>query len=345
MKRVSMIAAGLLALGVTAARAETGNGGTTVEVTPPPASKVDVNVNPSPKSDVDVNVNPNPTATTPSDVDVNVNTKPSATTNPPENKAVSPATEVPGATETPPANVNVDVNPTPPVQSGPTPMQPGVRPPARIIDANTAAINGGTTESVVPVGPGPFYPARPRDVVPLEHTWVSRVGAGILVGGGFEDFTSNTMRNMTGTGGMWNARLLAGTRQFVGLEAAYVGNARSIDALGLQSNALLVSNGVEGAARVNVPVVMQHAQLLEPFGFVGLGWSHYQVTNSSVNTSDVARDDDIMALPVGGGLEYAIGRFMADARFTYRATYYNDLMRNGGNLNSWGVGTQIGFSF
>ena len=36
---------------------------------------------------------------------------------------------------------------------------------------------------------------------------------------------------------------------------------------------------------------------------------------------------------------------MADARFTYRATYYNDLLRAGGNLNSWGLGGQVGFSF
>jgi hypothetical protein len=195
------------------------------------------------------------------------------------------------------------------------------------------------------VGPNPFYPAQPREQTPLEHSWVARIGAGILVGGGYEDFTSSSMRNMTSAGGMWTARVLAGTRHFLGVEAGYVGNARSVDALGLQSNARLVSNGVEGAARLNVPVVMRHRQLLEPFGFVGLGWQHYQVTNTNVNTSDVARDDDVMALPVGGGLEYAIGRFMADARFTYRSTYYNDLMRNGSNLNSWGVGTQVGFSF
>ena len=82
-----------------------------------------------------------------------------------------------------------------------------------------------------------------------------------------------------------------------------------------------------------------------PFAFVGLGWQHYQVTNTNTFTSSVARDDDVMAVPVGGGLEYAVGRFMADARFTYRATYYNDLVVSGANLNSWGVATQIGFSF
>ena len=68
------------------------------------------------------------------------------------------------------------------------------------------------------------------------------------MGGGFEDFTNNTMQNMTGTAGMWTARVLAGTRRFFGVEAAYVGNARSIDALGLQSSASLIVNGVEGDA-------------------------------------------------------------------------------------------------
>ena len=217
------------------------------------------------------------------------------------------------------------------------------QPPARIIDANTAAIFGGVTEPTVPVQPLPqpgYY--RHGAVHDTAHTWVGRLGTGLLVGGGFEDFTNDNLRGMTGGAGTWNARAIAGTRQFVGVEAAYVGAARGVDALGVQSNAVLVSNGVEGALRLNVPVVMRSRQLLEPFGFVGVGWSHYQVTNTNTNTSDLAADDDIMSLPMGGGLEYAIGRFMADARFTYRATYYNDLMRTGGNLNNWGVSTQVG---
>jgi hypothetical protein len=84
--------------------------------------------------------------------------------------------------------------------------------------------------------------------------------------------------------------------------------------------------------------------LLEPFGFVGLGWSHYNVTNTNVNTSDVASSDDVMTLPFGGGLAFGYGGFLADARFTYRKTYYNNLVP-GQNLDSWGVGGQIGFGF
>jgi hypothetical protein len=166
----------------------------------------------------------------------------------------------------------------------------------------------------------------------------------MLLGGGFEDFTDTALRGMTGGAGSWNARVLAGTRQFVGVEAAYVGAARGVDALGVQSNALLVSNGIEGAARLNIPVVMRSRQLLEPFAFFGVGWQNYQVTNTTTNTSSLASSDNVMSWPMGGGLEYAIGRFMADARFTYRSTWYNDLMR-AGNLNNWGVSGQVGFSF
>jgi hypothetical protein len=37
---------------------------------------------------------------------------------------------------------------------------------------------------------------------------------------------------------------------------------------------------------------------------------------------------------------------LADARFTYRQTYLNDLLRtSGGRLNNWGVGAQLGVEF
>ena len=331
MKRASLIAAGLLAFGLTAARADvgkTGSSNTTVTVEPPAPTNADVNVKAPPGSEVDVTVNP-------------------AQPNPTPPSAGAPGE--PG--NAPPGSVDVNVTPASPVQPAPVaaprpPEQPTVKPPARLIDANTAAIFGGVTEATVPVQPLPqpgYYSH--GTVHDTSHTWVGRLGTGLLVGGGFEDFTNDNLRGMTGGAGTWNARAIAGTRQFVGVEAAYVGSARGVDALGVQSNAVLVSNGLEGALRLNIPVMMRSRQLLEPFGFVGVGWSHYQVTNTPTNTSDLAADDDIMSLPMGGGLEYAIGRFMADARFTYRATYYNDLMRTGGNLNNWGVSTQVGVSF
>ncbi|HEX3694957.1 MAG TPA: hypothetical protein VH374_06155 [Polyangia bacterium] len=172
-----------------------------------------------------------------------------------------------------------------------------------------------------------------------------RVGAALLVGGGFEDFTNSDLRSVTGGGGSWCVRAVAGNREFVGLEAAYVGAARSINVLGPGSNANLVSNGVEGALRLNVPI-MRRSSLVEPFAFVGLGWQHYSVTSGDVSRLDMTNNDDIMTMPLGGGLEFAYRRFIADARFTFRETYYNDLMRaTGDKLNTWGVGGQLGMEF
>ena len=83
---------------------------------------------------------------------------------------------------------------------------------------------------------------------------------------------------------MWNARVLAGTRQYFGVEAAYVGTARGIDALGVQSNAALVVNGVEGDARLNVPVVMRRGSCSSRSASSGSGGQHYQVTNTNRST-------------------------------------------------------------
>jgi len=197
------------------------------------------------------------------------------------------------------------------------------------------------------VVPPPFAaPVQPiaTDTTP-RPTMFNRVGGALLVGGGVEDFTYGNVQSMTGVGGYWNARAIAGTRQLVGLEAAYIGAAHRIDALGLSSNAALVSNGVEGALRLNAPILGDRS-LVEPFGFVGLGWSHYSLANTNTASSDVNDNDDVMTLPYGGGLEFAYGPFMADARFTYRYTYRNDLMRtSAGRLNNWNLGGQVGFAF
>jgi len=152
---------------------------------------------------------------------------------------------------------------------------------------------------------------------------------------------------MTGPGGTWNARFVAGTRKYIGLEAAYLGAAHSIDALGLSNTAVLLSNGVEGAFRVNIPLITR-ATLLEPFGFAGVGYSRYNVTNTNSVSASVADSDNVMTVPFGGGFAVGYRAFMADARFTYRQTYYNDLLRTGSNnssLNTWGISGQIGVAF
>jgi hypothetical protein len=227
------------------------------------------------------------------------------------------------------------------VTSGPP--DDGTMPPPHVsVDVDPAP-------AVVPTPvPAPAERRQVRDSEPgrIYRSSVSPHGGGLFVGGGFEDFTDDNLRSMTGVGGYWSARIVGGMRRIVGAEAAYIGNARDIDALGLGGSARLISNGAEGALRLNIPIVSwNQMSLIEPFGFVGLGWSHFNVTSSGVNTSDVASSDDIMTVPFGGGFAFGYGGFVADARFTYRKTYYNNLVSGGGNLDSWGAGGQIGLGF
>jgi len=175
-----------------------------------------------------------------------------------------------------------------------------------------------------------------------------RLGAAVLVGGGYEDFVNNNLRGMTGGGGAWNARLVSGLRQTMGVEAAYVGSARSIDGVGLGSNATLMSNGVEGLARGNVPIELGERSVLEPFVFLGLGWQHYRLRGTdNTGLATVGSSDDVLTVPVGAGLEFGYGMLIADARFTYRQTYLNDLLRanGGGRLSTWGATAQVGIEF
>jgi hypothetical protein len=236
----------------------------------------------------------------------------------------------------PAADGTVNVAPTEPVPLTPPPKA------AEVPDYNAAATTNSNIQQV-PVEPLP--PLTPPGYSTARPYVASKIGGALMVGGGYEDFTNSDINQMTSGGGSWNARVVAGTRQFVGLEAAYVGAARNIDALGLSPDATLISNGVEGNVRVNIPIV-RSVSMIEPFGFVGLGWSHYHVGNTATRTSDLATNDDVMTVPLGAGLEYAYKAFIADARFTYRPTYYNDLVRTGGgSLTNWGVGGQVGFSY
>jgi hypothetical protein len=241
------------------------------------------------------------------------------------------------------------------VQAQPAPVDPASPPtivPPREVDTPPAPPTSVPGDPIAPETPGTWGPMStvptPTPTAapgPSARRAMSPVGAAVLVGGGFEDFTNSNLKGMTSGGGAWNARAIAGMRTFVGIEAAYTGAARSINTLGLNNNSNLVSNGLEGALRLNIPVIRGRS-MVEPFGFVGLGWQHYNLTNNSNNTSDLANNDDVMSLPVGAGLAYSYGQFLADARFTYRETYYNDLLRtSGGKLNNWGVGGQLGVAF
>ncbi|HVZ85543.1 MAG TPA: OmpA family protein [Polyangia bacterium] len=234
--------------------------------------------------------------------------------------------EPPAATKTAAAE---EATPPPAVVETPPPVEP-VTPPPEAAPIPAPTYSTGETNRDTEAGAHEHYG------IPF--------GLAVLLGGGYQQFTNPTLRDATGQGGDWSVRAVAGTRSIIGFEAAYVGSARGITPLGVTTgDQRLVSNGVQGALRLNIPIIFGN-HMIEPYGFGGVGWDHYQVTNFNAGLSDFARSDDIMTVPVGGGLAYEYKAFMIDARASWTPTYFNNLP-NGATFNTWNVGGQMGVAF
>lgn len=193
----------------------------------------------------------------------------------------------------------------------------------------------------------PVYTPPPADTGEMD-SGLEQYGIAVFLGGGVSDFTSDTMRGTTDVGGSWGVNVAFGLRGPVGFEAAYVGSAQSIDALGLDSDSILVGNGLQGLLRVNV---LDAA--IQPFLFGGLGWRHYDLTNTDFNTSDIADNDDVLEVPVGAGLAWKYRGFLVDARGEWRYATGGDMVPSiqddgtidGANMSRWGAQANIGFAF
>jgi hypothetical protein len=204
-----------------------------------------------------------------------------------------------------------------------------------------------TTTTVTPE-PAPIYEPQPvyqADVDETPGDTLERYGIAVALGGGVEGFASETLRDATDPGGQWNVRVAIGTRSPLAFEAAYIGSAQSIDALGLDNDAILVGNGVEGKVRVNLL-----DEEIQPFAFAGIGWRRYSLTNEDFNTSAVSSDDDVLELPFGVGVAYKYRGFLLDARGEMRLATEEDLMpsRNSADpadMHRWGVNANIGYAF
>lgn len=174
------------------------------------------------------------------------------------------------------------------------------------------------------------------------------VGYGFTVGGGVTNFTDSDMRDMTGSGGNWTARLLIGTRRTFALEAAYIGAAHPLDVFGVSDNALLMAHGAESDLRLNLSTGQ-----FQPYLFGGVAWKRYSVSNTQVNFSNVRESDHVVEIPVGGGFAARGSRgFLFDMRFDYRPTFDEELVgsrKQPGifveNLENWNVTARLGWEF
>ncbi len=227
---------------------------------------------------------------------------------------------------------------TPAPEETPAPAEP----PAVVVVPEAAP-----APAVTPA-PMPSPPAAYNDVYPAEgaHGYGSRVGFGLMVGGGYQDFTNNTLRNTTNAGGAWDARFIIGLKSVIAAEVAYVGSTQQIAPLGLSSTSYLTSNGGEGVLRINIPII-RGTILAEPFGFAGVGWQHYSISHyNQAVLADISSSDDVMTVPVGGGFAFATRAFLLDVRGSWVPTYYNNILPGvSGALNHWGVGGNVGVAF
>jgi hypothetical protein len=182
-----------------------------------------------------------------------------------------------------------------------------------------------------------------------EDGWSSRGDAGLLTpvgeyvlfGGGVSDFTDDAVKDRYDIGGAWDLRLGLGSRFYVGGEVAYVGSAQR----GEGSTPDLLSNGAEGVLRLQYPYV-RGEWLVEPFAFGGIGWRRLSLQDAPAGLKD---SDDVGVVPFGAGVTLGHGRFLVDARFTYRTSFDEDLAFAAGerpaNLEQWAVGASLGYEF
>lgn len=206
-----------------------------------------------------------------------------------------------------PAHAQQEPEPTPepPVTepTEPTPQPPPEQTPAP-----------ATEPTPVATEPVPADPSAPSLMTPY--------GMEASVGGGIIGFTDGDANDFTDVGGSWQARLLVGTRTMWGVEVAYTGAAHSVDALGLDNDAILVSTGLEALGRFNFLT-----QEWQPYLVAGLGWRRYDVTNADFNTSAVSDSDNLLEIPLGGGLAYRSGGLVIDLRLMFRAAADEDLIQ------------------
>jgi hypothetical protein len=201
--------------------------------------------------------------------------------------------------------------------------------------------------SVLLLGAAPAVSA--ADDTPSVESRVSRrpddrltpYGAYFLLGGGVSNFIDGTVRDRVDLGGAWDLRLGLGSRFFLGAEAAYVGSARTVEGFGTN----LLTNGAEGVVRLQYPYEAGR-WLVEPFAFGGAGWTHFNLNSAPAGQPDT---DDVFEVPFGGGVTLSHDRLLLDARFTYRQTFNESLIRaadgNAASLKSWGVVASLGYEF
>lgn len=183
-----------------------------------------------------------------------------------------------------------------------------------------------------------------------EHI-TSGVGSVIQIGGGPIGVVEDTVRQEP-LGGTWSLRGIVGTRSFIAGELAYVGHARDFDRAGLTNDAMLLNNGGELEARLNLPIGfgMENRTLLEPYAHGGVGYMVRSVGQDDIIDPTADTADDYFTFPVGAGVMLGYAGAVLDTRVTYRPTtdgafIDNDFVDPASPPNELAWTTSVGIEF
>ncbi len=192
-------------------------------------------------------------------------------------------------------------------------------------------------QPAVPVGYAEWTEADVTEPMPEEDDDMFDIS--LALGVGAIGNIGQSINNFTDPGVAWNARVSFNTDYVVGVEAAYVGSAQDLDDGHGFSDSSLIGNGVEGNLRLNVPL-----EVVRPYVFGGVGWTHYQVTDRDL-------DEGVIHVPGGAGVDVTIDdSFLIDLRGTIRGAFEDDLLENtrasgDADLDSWSVAAGAGYNF
>jgi hypothetical protein len=146
-------------------------------------------------------------------------------------------------------------------------------------------------------------------------------GVSVLVGGGLEGYTFDLSPQID-PGVAYAARAILRPTRVLGLEVAYQGSVHEVDApllgdQGLVDGADLVRNGGQVALTVGLT-----ATPVQPYLLAGVGLSNFNFRGGAL----LGYDDDLVGtVPVGVGVRFQSGKFIADARASYSFLFEEDL--------------------
>jgi hypothetical protein len=190
-------------------------------------------------------------------------------------------------------------------------------------------------------------PVIQRDPVYVDRT-PAPLGIQFMAGAGLVNQMDDETGDLTELGGTWDARVAFLNRNLIGFEAAYVGSIQTVNALGLDDNAQLMGNGLEANVRLN----LLREGLLRPYVFAGVGWTHYNLTNTETADAAVEDDDDVLTIPGGVGVGLHVFRGITlDVRGSVRGAFGEetfDPMQPADDemgMESWSTVAQLGFEF